>query len=194
MNVVDQTSDIKKRFMPSDLLARHESLFKTYYKPLVVYATRLIHDKAEAEDVVQEVFAQIWKKRDALEYGDGMVSYLFGAVKNAILNNVRHLKVVKRYEQQTEYQKAMIDNPYHYLLLHEIEQKIDATLETLPDKAKDVFMMSRFEQKKNKEIAKVLNISIKTVEAHMTKVLAALRMNLKHYISIILIVILNTWR
>jgi len=177
--------------MPADLLARHESLFKTYYKPLVVYATRLIGDQADAEDIVQEVFAQVWKKKEDIEYGEKMVSYLFGAVKNACFNNARHLKVVRRYEQETQYRQPMIDDPYHYLLLHEIEQKIDATLDKLPGKAKDVFIMSRYQQKKNREIADVLNMSVKTVEAHMTKVLAALRRNLKQYIGILIIMILS---
>ncbi len=178
--------------MPSDQLGRHEFLFKKYYKPLVVYAIRLIKDQSGAEDIVQEVFAKLWNKREDIEYGDKLVSYLFGSVKNACLNNVRHLKVVRRYEQESPLNNSTEDNPHHYMMLHEIEQKIEATLNTLPKKSKDVFIMSRYEQKKNREIADVLNISIKTVEAHMTKVLAALRRNLKHYICILAIIILKT--
>lgn len=180
-----------ERLMPSDLLSRHESLFKNYYKPLVVFATRLMRDQQNAEDVVQEVFAQVWKKKEDLEYSEGMVSYLFGAVKNACLNSARHLKVVKRFEQKNEYARSVIDNPYHYLLLHEIEKTVDDTLNKLPDKTRDVFIMSRFGQKKNKEIAELLNISVKTVEAHMTRVLAALRRNLRHYVSIVVLIIIN---
>jgi RNA polymerase sigma-70 factor (ECF subfamily) len=182
----------KDEFVSADLLARHESLFKTYYKPLVVFATRLIRDRLDAEDIVQEVFAQIWKKKEKLEYGEKISSYLFGAVKNACLNNVRHLKVIQRYEHEAKYRTSIIENPHHYMMLQEIEQKIDATLNTLPKKTKDVFLMSRYEQKKNREIADVLNISIKMVEAHMSKVLAALRSSLRHYISTIIIIILNT--
>ncbi len=178
----------------NEYLRRHEALFKAYFKPLVVYGTRLIKDQPTAEDIVQEIFAKVWKKRSEIEFGDKMVSYLFGAVKNACLNNARHLKVVRKYEFEFDYQKTIIENPHHYLMLQEIEQKIDATLDAMPDKTRDIFVMSRYEQKKNKEIADVLNISIKTVEAHMTKVLAALRRNLQQYIGMILLMMLTAWQ
>ncbi len=152
---------------------------------------RITRNQQEAEDVVQEVFAKVWKKKEEIEYGDAIAGYLFGAVKHACLNKARHMKVVKQYEQEKGHQSSMIENPHHYLMLNEIEQKIEATLNTFPDKAKDVFIMSRYQQKKNREIADLLNISIKTVEAHMTKVLAALRTNLQHYISILLLIIIN---
>lgn len=181
----------KKATLTSDgLLAQHEDLFRRYYRPLVVYATRWMHDLYDAEDVVQEVFGQLWKKKEEIEYGEGIASYLFGAVRNACMNHARHLKVVRQYERETEFRKSLEENPYHYLLLGEIEKKIDQTLNTLPKNTKEVFLMSRFEQKKNKEIAAALNISIKTVEAHITKVLSALRTNLRHYIGAILLVFL----
>jgi len=180
--------------MSSGLLERHEFLFKTYFKPLVVYAVRLVGDKMLAEDVVQEVFARLWKKKEEIEYGDQLVSYLFASVKNACMNHSRHLKIVHRYNQESSYQKELLDNPFHYLMLHEIEQKMEETLDELPKKSKDVFIMSRFGQKKNREIAKAMNISIKTVEAHITRVLSALRKSLRHYTNtILLILLLNTW-
>ena len=174
-----------------DHLTRHESLFKAFYKPLVVYAFRLVKNKEEAEDIVQEVFARVWKKREVLQYSEDMTAYLFSAVKNGCLNHHRHLKVVQQHESQVVPSFTGTDDPHQYMILNEIQKSIEDTLGSVNSRAREVFELSRFRQKKNKEIAEILNISVKTVEAHMSKVLAALRRNLKHHMNAMIIVLLN---
>ncbi|MFY0625943.1 MAG: RNA polymerase sigma-70 factor [Reichenbachiella sp.] len=186
--------DIKLNEQPlvsKDRLIEHERLFKTYYKPLLVFAIRWLHDRQDAEDVVQEVFTKIWKKGAEISETINIQSYLFGAVKNGCMNHDRHLKVMQRHQNDSKYSLPINENPHHYMMLNEIEKRIEDTLKSLPQKSKNVFILSRYEQKRNKEIADIMNISIKTVEAHMSKVLSALKRNLKHYISVILIIVLD---
>ncbi len=174
-----------------DKMSGHEILFRNYFKPLVVYATRIIGDANEAEDVVQEVFLNLWNTRSDISKDDDMTSYLFVAVKNGCLKKVRHEKVKHRYENYMKYSVSPTDNPHHYMMLKEIEQCIDETLEGMPQRTQDIFLLSRYEKKKYKEIAVKMDISIKTVELHISKVLVALRDKLKHYLTVVLILIMN---
>jgi RNA polymerase sigma-70 factor (ECF subfamily) len=174
-----------------DKMSGHEILFRNYFKPLVVYATRIIGDANEAEDVVQEVFLNLWNTRSYISKDDDMTSYLFVAVKNGCLKKVRHEKVKHRYENYMKYSVSPTDNPHHYMMLKEIEQCIDETLEGMPQRTQDIFLLSRYEKKKYKEIAVKMDISIKTVELHISKVLVALRDKLKHYLTVVLILIMN---
>ncbi len=167
-------------------LSGHEFIFRKYFKPLTVYAMKMTGNREDAEDIVQDVFIQLWKK-DSIPQGDDITPYLFVAVKNGCLKRVRHLKVVQKYENSLSGFGYIDDNPHHYMMLREVETCIEETLSAMPERTRDIFMLSRFEQKKHKEIAESLEISIKTVEAHLTKVLAALRKRLSHHLGSLMI-------
>ncbi len=172
-------------------MSGHEVLFKKYFKPLAVYATRLLGDIEEAQDIVQDVFINVWNnKRDLTDEKD-MTAYLFVAVKNGCLKKLRHQQVKHRYENYMKSETSPLDNPHHYMMLQEIEQCIEETLLSMPQRTQDIFVLSRYENKKYKEIAAALNISIKTVELHVGKALAALRGKLKNYLTILLILLIT---
>ena len=158
-----------------------EFLFKQHYKKLYRVAYQVVNDEAAADDIVQEVFIHIWNKKDELTISTTIEGYLVKSTVNRALNylekNKRVLKV--EFSNQIEYDQAFgledsleIDN--------EMFQKlINKSLDELPPKCKAIFVLSRFENMKNKEIAEHLDISIKTVENQMTIALSKLNLELK---------------
>ncbi|MFY0652003.1 MAG: RNA polymerase sigma-70 factor [Cyclobacteriaceae bacterium] len=170
-------------------LTSFESLFRAYYSNMVIYAFKFLRKKEEAEDLVQEVFFSLWKKKDTIELKSSLESYLFGAVKRQCQNKLRHDKVVRKYANNFAISSNQSQDPYSTLVGEEMESVIKNTLDELPDQSKKIFVMNRFESKKYKEIAKELSISVKTVEAHMSKVLKLFRMKLSQYQASIVLLI-----
>ena len=157
-----------------------ESLFSTHYEPLCRYATKIIGDKDDAEEVVQQVFYKLWEKRQERAIQTAVHSYLFRAVKNACLNQQQHEKVKREYVAYTatyNNEIAVEDN----LEIKELEQKIALAIQRLPEGCREIFEMSRNENLSYKEIAEKRGISIKTVENQMGKALKLLREELKEY-------------
>lgn len=170
-------------------LSGHEFLFKSYYKPLMVFAIKYLKAPEEAEDVVQEVFLQLWRKQVQLPPQE-IKSYLFTAVKNGCLKVIRHKKVVQKHESFLQAEDTIeVYDPHHYLLLSEIEKCVEETLGSVSERTQRIFNMSRVEKKKYDEIADQLNISVKTVEAHMSKMLHLLRIRLKPYLSFVFLLL-----
>lgn len=177
---------MKKEVQHNDLqfhdIESYEALFKEHYAGLRLFATRILQDQDAAEDVVQEVFLNLWRKRKSLMIKTSVQSYLFSAVRNGCHNNIRHHKIVDRHEKRLLGQdKVENQNGYQQLVLREVSEAITETIKSFPDHTQQMFSMSRFEQLKYKEIAEKLGISVKTVEAHIGRVLKALRTNLKQH-------------
>ena len=165
-----------------------EMLFKTYYRPLCVYAYSFLNDKSEAEEVVQSAFLSIWDKRNSIEIQTSTKSYLYRMVRNGCLNVIKHVKV--RNQHATVARAA--GEPVHGessegVITMELEQRIHRAMDSLPDQCRLVFQLSRFEELKYSEIAEQLNISVKTVENHMGKALKLMRAQLKEYLPLLLV-------
>lgn len=155
-----------------------ESLFHEHYKSLCRFATGMLKSAEDAEEIVQDVFVKCWEKRESIEAGSWK-SYLYRAVYNAALNAIKHQKVRMAYAQEAaateqEHQGSFEEN-FH---ANELGQKVEQAIATLPEQCRKVFVMSRFEEKKYKDIAAEMNISIKTVENQMGKALRVLREHL----------------
>ncbi len=165
--------------------AEFEKVFRLYYKPLVGYAIRYLKSQEEAEEVVQEVFFKLWNKADSLNIKTSVKSYLFGAVRNSCLNAIQHQKTVQEYVDYTRYttRSELTETP---LEVEELQQQINTAINKLPEKCKEIFLLSRMEEKKYKEIAEELGISIKTVENQMGKALKILREELGQYLPLLL--------
>ena len=166
--------------------------FDYYYSGLCVYAKNFTGDLNISEEVVQDVFVRFWEKRENIEIESSVRFYLFRTVYNQCMNLLKHKKVELNYIQS---QKNREDNLYEeqWSLYNETElrQALDNAISKLPERCREVFVLSRFENMKNKEIAEILNISIKTVEVHIYKALKYLRKRLDYLILLLFTFILN---
>lgn len=163
-----------------------ETLFKRFYKPLRAYAFRFVGDKDLSEDVVQDVFFELWKRRGSIRFEDAAVkSYLFRAVYTHALNalnkkpqNVCSLEPVREADILDQYVTSYMQNSEQSLLLKELEEEIMSYINTLPPQCHKIFMLSRSYGLKNREIAEQLDISVKAVEKQISKALYGLKQHL----------------
>lgn len=160
-----------------------EQVFRKHYTGLCGYATRFVWDPDQAEEIVQELFYNLWNKRGNLSIEQSIEAYLFRAVRNACLNYLKHLKVRQQHadtvKKNPSSESSMEGDPVETL---ELQNKIDEVVEGLPPERKKIFQLSRYEGLKYKEIADHLGLSVKTVEAQMGKALKTLRENLADYL------------
>jgi len=164
-----------------------EYLFRKYYKILRAYAYRLSGDKDIAEDIVQDVYYELWKKRDDLVMENAIKFYLFRATYTKTINylNSKSYTSQETLDQSTEWHIQNIYLQSHQsdqetlLIYKEIQQEINVAINALPEQCRRVFLLSRKHELKNREIAEQLGISVKAVEKHISKALAALRLSLK---------------
>ena len=169
-------------------------LFKKHYSGLLFYAERMIGED-EAEDIVQDVFVELWHNKNKINFDDNIKSFLYKSVYTRSLNYLKHRTVVENYtaEEQEFYAKKMsYYSPENSDVISRIENKelekeIHEAINELPDKCKEVFKLSYIYEMKNKEIADVLGVSARTVEAHMYKALKILRVKLKHLLALVFI-------
>ncbi|WP_109829342.1 RNA polymerase sigma-70 factor [Reichenbachiella versicolor] len=157
-----------------------EKVFKEYYSPLTNFAYQYLRDHEEAEEIVQETFSKVWSKKSDLEIKTNIKSYLFGAVRNACLNNLKHQKIIREHENY-EMHRDHSDST-DFMELDDLQKQIDSALEELPEKCRQIFIMSRYEEKKYREIADELKISVKTVETQMSRALKVMRKALQQYV------------
>ena len=169
-----------------------ESLFKSYYSNLCGYAVKYVWELDQAEEIVQDLFFNLWNKRNDLYISSSVESYLFRAVRNACLNYLKHKKIRENYASyvQDSYNpgQGLDDNPIESL---ELQKKIDDTIALMPSERKKIFLMSRYDGLKYKEIAEKLGISVKTVEAQMGKALKFLREELKEFLVILILMLIE---
>lgn len=186
--------DIVEGIAEGDEMA-FESLFKSFFAELSVYATRFVEDMENAEEIVQDIFFNLWNNRAKLNINTSIKAYLYTTVRNTCLNLIKHKKVESKYREYFSRQLHEDElRPEDWMEGNELQEKINSALEQLPPERKKVFMMSRFENLKYKEIAEKLNISIKTVENQMGKALKFLREELKDVMpALILLFLENPW-
>jgi len=160
-----------------------EKLFRSYYKPLCYYADSFLNDMDSAEEIVQNLFYTLWKDRADLKIKFSLKSYLFQSVQNNAFNHLKHLQVVDLYRDKVILEEPEASNfsPIDELEYRELESKFTSLLQRLPERQRRIFCMNRFGGKKYSEIAKELSVSVKTVEADISKVLVFLRKELKHF-------------
>ena len=163
-----------------------EDIFYLYSLSLTRYAFHFVNDEERAKDMVQEVFYKLWRDREHLTVDTSLEAFLYTCVKNECLNFLKHERIRGKYAWFRKRLRAIEIQQYDYedpsqenLRMEELQEKIDSILESLPDKSRQIFKMSRFEEKKNKEIAEELDISLKAVEKHITRALKHLKKHLR---------------
>ena len=179
--------------------AAFEKVFKADYNRIVGFCQHFIGDKDVAKSLAQDAFVKLWLNREKIKSINGIRSFLYTSAKTDCLNSIRHQKVIGKYHDQLlqikeeELNREILDSfDFDQLELNELEKIINQSISELPEKCRLVFMLSRYEGKKNSEIAEELDISIKSVEANMTRALKSLRVKLAEYLPAILVqLILN---
>jgi RNA polymerase sigma-70 factor, ECF subfamily len=169
-----------------------ELLFRKYYVRLCAFANKFLNDHEEAQEIVQDVFVKIWEGRNNIDPEDSLKSYVFKIAQNLSLNKLRRKKVELGYTEiyKLVYIEQQEFSAHESLLARELEENIACSIEKLPAECRKIFKLSRIEGLKYKEIADNLHISIKTVEAQMSKALRSLRIALSDYLTLIIIALI----
>ena len=162
-----------------------ETLFREYFAPLNLFARKYIYDVDESKEIVQDVFVTLWKRREEMDMSRSMKSYLFTSVHNRCLNYIRDQKKIVQIPIEEMDLNRYVESR-DFLVEEENLAEINRAFDGLPDKCRKIFMMSRFDGKKYREIAEELGISIKTVETQMSRALKHMKEKLIHYLSIIM--------
>jgi len=173
---------VEEQIRKGDISA-FEKVFREYYAPLTLFANSFVKDKDIAEEIVQDFFYNFWKNKEHIVIQSSLKSYLFQSIRNKALKYLRHEAVKNKYisdvlERSGDDNKTYQPNIYE---LKELEKKINDALAKLPANCIKIFKMNRFEGLKYREIAEKLNISVKTVEANISKALSQLRDELSSY-------------
>lgn len=164
----------------------YKDIFRKYHANLLFYATRIVGDNQAAEDVVQDVFVHLWKKRESMEIKEHIQAFLYRAVYTRALNVIKHRSIEQKYNSvvgEINQERIAFCHPDNNEVIHRIESnelrsEIHQAINQLPDKCKMIFKLSYLHNLKNKEIAEILGVSLRTVEAHMYKALKFLRTRL----------------
>ncbi|MDH6311194.1 RNA polymerase sigma-70 factor (ECF subfamily) [Dysgonomonas sp. PFB1-18] len=179
----------------SDLKIFNE-LYTSCHSRFARFANSYIRDLPASEDIVIESFMAYWENRDRLSENSNIQAYILTTIKNKCLSYLQHLelkaRVLNNIEDNAQWELNLRISTLEAcdpkeLFSAEIQQIINESLASLPERTSEVFNLSRYKNKSHKEIAEVLNITTKGVEFHITKALAQLRKDLKDYILYIIV-------
>lgn len=172
--------------------AAFEQVFKTHFKNLHAYACSILKDDAAAEEAVQNVFFKLWDRSDNLTISGSLAAYLYRAVNNESLNQLKHQKVRANHALHVAYiAPTHRETPSKTLQAKELESRLHKAMNELPEQCRTIFQMSRFEELRYREIADRLGLSVKTVEAQMGKALRVLREKLADLLPLIIWLLLT---
>lgn len=157
-----------------EVMLQFEKLFKLHFKSLCYYAMSIVRDEESARDIVHDVFLNLWKRRETLDFSRPMQAYLTVLVRNQCFNYLEHLKVWESYATE-ELASASLYGDSDSAETDELLETIMHRIDLLPEKCAEVMRLCFIDCKKYKEIAEVLNISVNTVKTHVVTGLRILR-------------------
>ncbi|HJU66100.1 MAG TPA: RNA polymerase sigma-70 factor [Gemmatimonadaceae bacterium] len=161
-----------------------EAMFRDYYERLCLFTTGLVRSPETAEEIVQEVFLNIWTNRHGWQVRSGIAAYLYGAARNRALNHLQHLKVERLHEERTVREAQAFHAPGvpaadDVLLRQQTAEAVRAAIEQLPERARLAVTLRWQHQLRHAEIAEVMGISVKGVENQLARALVMLRRHLR---------------
>jgi len=171
--------NLLKRIRQGDHTAMRE-LFMGHYDQVFLTIRRMLSDIATTDDIAQEVFIDIWAKRDSIFISSSLSSYIKRMAVNKALNYIRQSKS-QLFSNEIDENIALRDHSTDLMDLNSLEEYLHKKIDMLPAQCRLVFVLSRFEEMSNKEIAEHLNLSVKTIENQMTKALKTLKIALEIY-------------
>ena len=158
--------------------AAFDAIFRQWYAGLVRAAESMLRDRAVAEEIVQDVMLELWRRRESLDPHGSPKAYLYQSTRNRALNHLRHLQVQRKSVLLMDRTEGRDASAPSQLMAKEMEGALKEGLNALPPRCREVFELSRVRGLKYTEIAETLEISVKTVEAQMGKALRILREHL----------------
>jgi len=173
-----------------------EALFKEYYLALTRFAWRFVQCESSAEELVQEVFSELWEKRKELVIEGALRPYLYKAVRNRALNAIRREKREYQYTSQWKENREIMEEMewnepgLQQDRVRKVQQLIGEAIEELPTRSKMTYKLHRYDGLTYEEIAEVMNVSVKTVESQMTRTLKLLRKRLSSLLPSLLLMVL----
>lgn len=177
--------------------ATFQSLFHQYYPQLHSYVSGIV-GAGDAEDIVEDVFEELWSRREGIEIGDKIGGFLYRSALSHSLNHLRHKGVTDRHVQMVrqinEVGLRLVDGgntAQDHLEREELRATLMKAINELPDKCREVFKLSYLHGMKSKDIGDVLGISTRTVDAHIYTALKALRKRLQGIDWLFLIIFFN---
>lgn len=160
-------------------------IYKQYWEIMYLAAYNLVKDRSVCEDIVQEVFISLWQRREKLQIKVSLKSYLYTSTVYKVYDHFNKNKKMPKDELFDNFEnKIETSNPETKLMHQELIYHLDSIVDTLPEKCKEVYKLSRENMLSNKEIAEQLNISQRTVEGHISKALKILKESLGVAVSI----------
>ncbi len=171
-----------------------ELIFKRYYNALFFFAGRFVADRNDSENLVQETFMALWlNRKNILKDSENSVkAWLYNTLRNKCLNYLEKEASKNKYSAYLKTKhlldvSVLRDFEINEVLFDEIHEILEKALNDMPKQSRAVFEMSRLKGMKNKEIADSLNVSVKAVEANMTRALKHLKVHFRDYISILIL-------
>lgn len=180
MSILYKDSKVLIKHLEKGVEAAYVYLINTYNKPLLAYVLTLTRDYTIAEDIVQDVFLKIWRKRKELNSIQNFNSYLYRVTYNQFISQYRKTKTISDVEKSYVdiLNQVVNDSNYNTEIIQKKIKLLNNEIDLLPERCKEVFLLSKKEGLTNKEIANYLKISIKTVEGQLSKAYRVLRKKL----------------
>lgn len=181
---------ISKQSTKTKSLSVHfDQIYIVYFSRMQRFAKEYVLSDEDAENIVQDVFVLLWEKREVLDVKVSLAAYLFALVKNKCLDHLRHQTVAQEYNQELHTKLSALEELNQVFSSDEdVERIVTKAVQALPVRCREVFIKSRMDGKKNKEIADELNISVNTVENQIGIALRKLRVELKDYLPLLLFI------
>lgn len=183
---LDRAEVLFYRFSYNDDEEAFKDLFYDFFASLCIFANRFIDDEDECQDVVQDFFFHLWKNRKSIKIHSSVRNFFMTSVRNACLDVLRKKEVEQKWNKKC-LEENQDEDIYDLYTTTELELLLNKALDKLPEKLSSTFRMNRFEGKTYAEIADEKQISIKTVEAYMSKTLKHLKEELKDFLVLLII-------
>jgi RNA polymerase sigma-70 factor (ECF subfamily) len=161
----------------------YKMLFKYFHKPLIRFGTSIVKSKEAAEEIYSDIMLKMWDLGNALNNIDNLKTYLFISVKNASLNYLaKYYKLKTQNIESIDIELQHVSTPEEYLLTSELQRNLSVAIKSLPTKAQLVYKLIKEDGFSYKQVAEILEISVNTVEGHMTTALKKITASLRNYL------------
>jgi len=190
--------DVVKPYMQKTYRSNFEKIYSVYFPKLVRFAREFVLSTEDAENIIQDIFIYLWEHQEVLKSISNLNAFLFVLVKNRCIDFIRQKKLQEQKREEFEsvtkkefklkiYALQQFDE--NALSVNDIEAILNEAINSLPEKCREIFSLSRMEALTHKEIAERLNISTKTVENQITTAIKKLRIELKDYLPLFYFII-----